>query len=201
VLTTFALLAVLAASEDTKALEAQANQNIAAGTAGVPPVKARSALVRIETEARGVFLVDRVDQTKRCAAPCGEKLTFYEHSEWQLVARGFMDSAPFSLSEGQGDAVVRWRPASLPLRIVGIALAGVGFLSLLLGTGIALFAALSPFMCAIPEGCRGRDTNWGLAAIPLAGGGAAFVGLGAVFIFRFGFERLHIDVAPVPAGS
>lgn len=196
-LTSLALLTVLAAGEDTAALEAEANRNIAAGADGTPAVRSRTSRVTIETEARGVYLVDRVDQKKRCAAPCGEKLSFYEHSEWQLVAPGFMDSAPFSLSEGQGDAVVRWRPASLPPRIVGIGLAGVGFLSLLLATGIAVMAALSPLFCGIPEGC-GAPT-WATAAIPFAAGGAVFVGLGAVFIFRFGFERLHLEFpAPPP---
>jgi hypothetical protein len=157
-----------------------------------PPTEAK---VKIESEASGVTLVERATKKTACSAPCGQLLRTDESLEYVLAAPGVVQSDPFTLRGATTEVTLSWRPGTTTSRGLGTALIIVGGLAVMTAIAMGISALIIGVTCGnSPSGCS--PLTWAWATLPLSVGGYVVLGIGMTLTFRFGFEKLEVDVAP-----
>jgi hypothetical protein len=157
-----------------------------------PPTEAK---VTIESEASGVSLVERATKKTACSAPCAQLLRTDESLEYVLSAPGAVESDPFTLRGATTDVTLTWRPGTSTSRGLGTALIIVGGLAVMTAIAMGISALIIGVTCANgPNGCS--PLTWAWATLPLSVGGYIVLGIGMTLTFRFGFEKIEINVAP-----
>lgn len=207
------VLALLTQADNsaTRALEEEANRSIdatalpnpAEPTASSPPpsLVPTKARVRLESTVGGAKLLELPEGRPLCDEPCGLFVPSTAVLEYGLAAAGRLDSKAFSLEGGTAEVKVWWRPASPGLRVLGIVLSAVGGAAYLAGVGmgvVALWAYLNYTYNFVPPY---PSLEWAWPALPLGLGGFAVLAAGMTVLFRFGVERLTVEVAPPPPTS
>lgn len=166
-----------------------------------PPEPAKPAgpvKVTVESEARGVSLLDRASRKVLCQAPCGELLPRPEGAEFLLTAPGAYDSDPFSLTNAADDIKVRWFPATPAARIFGVILTVVGGAAVMAAIGVGVASLVIGISCVANNTACPRF-DWAWSALPLSVGGYLALGFGMTLTFRYGVEGLHVEAVTSPS--
>ena len=167
------------------------------GAAAEAPTPRRStqAQVHLETTARSASLIELTSRKKVCAGPCGQLLETTGDVAYQLVSPEVLESAPFSLENATTDVTVRWRPATTATRVFGVGLIIIGGVAVLTAIAMGLSALILGVSCTA-SGRPCPSFTWAYATIPLSVGGYVLLGIGMTLTFRFGIEKLEVEVAP-----